>query len=127
MFKNHFDTYVCEGDSISCYVNGIDFTATLHADTDSTPFDADCYSKTQIDAWRNDKWRYFGVVISAEKDGVELGAHLASLWGIDGNFPSRRKNPNRYFREVANELLREALPEAEKECARIRKAFCATS
>ena len=39
-------------------------------------------------------------------------------WVIEGNFPSRRKNPNKYFLEVANELLPEALKEAQKEQAK---------
>lgn len=122
-FKTHFDRYVCEGDSITCNVKGITYTATLVSDTDSDPTDYDCYTKKQIDLWRADDWRYFGVVISAEKDGVDLGDHLASLWRIEGNFPSRRKNPNRYFREVANDLLHEAMHVAQAEAERIRAAF----
>ncbi len=119
MFKTHFDSYVCDGDTISCEVDGVTYTATLERDTDSSVDDAECYTKSQIAAWRNDEWHFFGVVISAEKNGVDLGDHLASLWSIEGNFPSRRKNPNTYFRDVANELLPEAVEAATAEAARI--------
>jgi hypothetical protein len=62
-----------------------------------------------LKAWCNDKWHYFGVVISFHQlvDGeeVEFGDYLASLWGIEGNFP---KSDNSYLTEEANELLEEA-------------------
>lgn len=44
---------------------------------------------------------------------------------IEGNFPPRRKNPNKYFLEVANELLPEALKEAQKELEELRQALAA--
>ncbi len=119
MFKTDFQPFVCEGDRIHCEVDGVEYTATLVHDWDSKPTDYDCYSKRQIEAWKADEWHFFGVVISAEIDGISLGDHLASLWGIEGNFPSRRKNPNRYFRTVANELLAEAVQGAAQERDRI--------
>ena len=119
MFKKHFDSYVCEGDSITCEVDGIEFTARLVFDSDSSPMDYECYSARQIKAWRRDEWHYFGVVISAKIEDVDLGKHLASLWRLEGNFPAtNRKNPNAYFLEVANNLLPEAIEQAT---ARIEK------
>jgi hypothetical protein len=122
MFTTHFDRYVCEGDSISCEVNGIEYTARLVHDWDFSPEECDCYSEADIEAWRNDEWHYFGVVISAEFGGVELGDHLASLWGIEGNF-GRSDTRNDYFLEVANELLPEAREEAEKVAAGLLNAL----
>lgn len=37
MFTESFDTYVCDGESISCEVEGLTLTATVHADNDSSP------------------------------------------------------------------------------------------
>lgn len=119
MFKTQFDAFVCEGDRIECEIEGVTYTARLVHDWDSKPSDCDCYSKRQIEAWKADEWHFFGVVISAEIDGIDLGDYLASLWGIEGNFPSRRKNPNTYFRDVANELLAEAVEAASAERSRI--------
>jgi hypothetical protein len=127
MFKTHFDPFVCEGDSITCAVDDIEFTARLEHDWDSSVHDADCYRPKDIAAWKRDEWHFFGLVISATQDGVDLGDHLASLWGIEGNFPSRKKNPNKYFREAANDLLPEALEEAKKERARIIATLTATT
>ena len=63
------------------------FTVTLEMveDTDSTPFDADCYDESDIEAWRNDEWRYVGFVYTASREGVDLGE--ASIWGTEWNFP----------------------------------------
>jgi hypothetical protein len=127
-FTKNFDTFVCEGDSIACTVDGINFTARLVRDYDETPHDLDqpgwVYDTTDvrygeesrriIEAWDNDEWHYFGVVIDAEKAGVTLDG-IASLWGIEGNFPGNgTDNPNLYFRTVANELLDEAISHAKE-------------
>ena len=112
MFKNDFDAYVCEGDTITCEKEGFTVVARLEHDCDTTPSDFDCYSKRAIEAWKNDEWHFFGVVLSVSVGEVEIADHAASLWGIEGNFPSRRKNPNKYFREVANDLLDEAIQQA---------------
>lgn len=123
MFKEQFGSYVCEGDTITCTVDGVEYTARLEHDWDSKPTDFECYSEKQIEAWRRDEWHFFGVVIQSSKDGVELCDHAASLWGIEGNFPLRRKNPNRYFRDVANELLPEAIETTRKQAAKMREVL----
>ena len=54
-------------------------------------------------AWENDDWFYCGIVLSAERDGWTKD-HLASLWGIECNYPD---SDNSYLLTVANELLAE--------------------
>lgn len=61
--------------------DGFELVAYKIEDTDSTPFDADCYGKADIAAWRNDEWRYVGVLVTASKHGVELGC--AALWSCE--------------------------------------------
>jgi hypothetical protein len=57
----------------------------------------------RLQAWCNDGWSYVGVVVTVEREGVELGR--ASLWGIESDAGD-------YLCEVANELAEEALGEA---------------
>jgi hypothetical protein len=144
MFTKEFDSYVCEGDSITCTVAGFDCRATLYRDDcRDRPDESDCgfwpsldptkagyigpksrhalaraTAKAQriMEAWQNDEWHYFGVAITVSKNGVELTSEYGNaLWGIEGNWPGYRKgrNPNKYFRQVANELLPDAIKEAE--------------
>lgn len=54
-------------------------------DSDSTPFDADCYSGSDIQAWRDGEWIYVGFIYTATREGVELGS--ASIWGTEWDFP----------------------------------------
>lgn len=62
--------------------NGITFTVTLHEDVDASPLDYmnegedGCYSTEDIAAWRNDEWRYVGVV-------VKTTTSEASVWGVE--------------------------------------------
>lgn len=107
MFKSNFDSFACVNDSIKCEVNGITYTATLHQDTDANPeVDYDCYSGTAISRWKNDKWFYVGVVLSAENAEGWIKDNLASLWSVECNF---NKAGNKYLKTVANELLAEHL------------------
>jgi hypothetical protein len=130
MFETKFDSYVCEGDKIRCIVEGIEFTATIERDTDSHIDDDDAHNTDQSvtgcddeqqselldarDQWLRDQWFYCGVVISGRKNGVEIGDNLASLWGIECNYPGSN---NEYLTEVANELLGEAIVEAKRRIA----------
>ena len=82
-----------------------------------------------MDAWKADEWFFCGVTISAtieddEGEEVSLGDHLASLWGIECNYPShdKRRTPNAYLSECANDLLCEAIDQAQAERARIHAA-----
>lgn len=118
-----FNRYVCPGDSVQWSIEGFDITAKIEFDDSTTPADFECYSKKQIAAWKNDEWFFCGIVIAVSRNGVELSDHAASLWGIDCNFPSRRKNPNSYLSEVCEELQSEALETARKKQTRIIAAL----
>lgn len=114
-----FGRYACVGDRISWSAEGFDFVAFLEADTDSHVDDSECYTPKQTAAWKNDEWFFVGVVVTVSRNGVKLSDHAASLWGIDCNFPSRRKNPNWYLSDVARDLQGEVLTVARTEQARI--------
>ena len=88
-------------------------------------------AKEIMQSWLNDEWFYCGVVISAaieDDDGktVSLGDHLASLWGIECNYPtftkSQRKRSNSFISECANDLLSEAIEQATDAKSRIHAA-----
>lgn len=65
-------------------------------------------------AWRNDEWCYYGVVVTVSRMGILLAHKYGhAVWGIEGNYPIGGKKRNNYFRTVANELLPEALAEAQ--------------
>ena len=65
--------------------DGFTVTIEMVEDTDTTPFDFECYDESDIEAWRNDEWRYVGFVYTASREGVDLGE--ASIWGTEWNFP----------------------------------------
>ncbi len=109
MFNKGFDKYVCDGDTISCVIGETTYTARLVYDQDTKVTDFDCMDEEAVESWNNDEWHYFGVVIDAECDGWTKHG-LASLWGIEGNFPG---SDNSYLTEVANELLSEVISEGE--------------
>ena len=118
-----FDRYVCVGDSVNWTVDGFDITARVEYDPDTRPEDFDCYSAKQITAWKNDEWFFCGIILSVSRNGVELSNRAASLWGVDCNFPSRRKNPNLCLSEICAELQDEALDCARKSAVRILSAL----
>jgi len=65
------------------------------------------------DALLNETWRYFGVIVTAYRCGLELGRN--EMWGIEGNFDYEgRGEPidNTYFNEVMEECSHEAAAEA---------------
>jgi len=123
-FTQKFENYACIGDSISVDIDGTTYTAYLEFDHDYNIDDDDMHNPDQSvtgcneaqqtkllaarQAWFDDEWFYCGVVIRAERDGWKKD-HLASLWGIECNYP---ESDNSYLTEVANELLSEAIAEA---------------
>lgn len=130
-FTEKFNRYVCDGDTITTHKNGLVFTARIERDGNYHIDDDDSYNPDQKatgcnarqqkrllaarDAWFNDEWFYCGVVVSVEtENGTMLDKHAASLWGIEANYPTGKKNPNAYLTEVANELLAEAEEIAKK-------------
>jgi len=137
MFRQHFDRDVLEGDRIHCTVDDIEFIATVEYDCDAGPPDEECdgfwpsrsdlksdaaferaYGQAALtmQAWKDEEWRWGGVIVTAgihdsEGEWIELvGKYEHALWGIEVNYPvyDKRRRPNTYLREVANELLAEA-------------------
>lgn len=135
-FRERFDRYVCEGDSIACEVEGFRVTARIVRDDCLDAPDqrqdgfwpslyindpgfigpgnnfrerfakAQAEAEAVMEAWRKDEWFYCGIVLAIECEGVELDDHAASLWGIEANYPG---SDNAYLSEVADELLPEAV------------------
>jgi hypothetical protein len=127
-FPTGFDAYACEGDTLTVEINGIEYTATIVRDDHSHIDDDDCHNPDQEvtgcnkkqhkklmearQSWRNDEWFYGGIVISARKNSHEISDHLASLWAVEINYPD---TDNAYLLDVANELLGQAVPQAEED------------
>jgi hypothetical protein len=136
MFTKGFDKYVCEGDRITCEVDGFECTAIVFGDDcgdrpdersdgfwpskDSNDagyvlpehFEREYHHALCVmEAWKNNEWFYGGVAVTVKKAGVRLtGRYDAALWGIECNYPD---SDNSYLMEVANELLLEALAMAK--------------
>ena len=135
-FRERFDRYICEGDSIACEIDGLRVTARIVRDDCPDAPDkrqdgfwpslyindpgfigpgnnfrerlakAQAEAEAVMDAWRKGEWFYCGIVLTIECEGVELDSTQASLWGIEANYPG---SDNAYLSEVADELLPEAL------------------
>ena len=144
-FKSEFATFVCEGDKITCEVDGFDCVAELYRDdSGDAPDELDdgfwpsldpksagyigakskrslarhtAKAQAIMDAWERDEWHYFGVVVVVYKSEVLLTSKYGNaLWGIEVNYPGA---DNSYLRRVANELLGEALDEARATLAKL--------
>ncbi len=150
-FTETFDSFVCEGDSLTCEAQGFIITArvvrddcgdapdqrqdgfwpSLYKDAAgfigagngwSERFDkAQARAEAIMEAWRKDEWFYCGIVLSVSFDGVTLDEHAASLWGIETNYPD---SDNAYLSEVANALLPEAIDASKAERARLCVVLC---
>ena len=128
-FSKGFDKYACVDDSIRVEINGIRYAATIEFDHDTHINDDDTHNIDQAvtgcneeqqakllearNAWVNNKWFYCGIVLSAAKAGVDLDIS-ASSWGIECNYPG---SDNSYLLETANELLEDAIQQAEENLA----------
>ena len=125
-FTTPFDSYVCEGDSITCEQGYFKFVARIVRDEDANIDDDDCHNVDQSvtgcddkqqeqllkcrQAWFDNQWSYCGVVVTAFYNHIKL-VEIGSLWGIEANYPD---GDNSYLLEVANELLEENFEQAEK-------------
>ena len=124
MFTDNFDDFAISGESITCVLAGVTYTATIEHDGDSGIDDDDCHNPDQSvtgcdneqharllecrEAWFNDQWWFGYVTLSAETADGWSKDNLGSLSGIEVNYPDGNNN---YLKEVANELLREYLAE----------------
>lgn len=62
----------------------------------------------RLRAWCTDEWHWLGVVVTASRNGIELGRD--SLWGIESD-------AGEYLREVADDLAAQAIAEAREALA----------
>lgn len=131
-FTECFDSFACEGDTITTTKNGFDITARIVRDNVIHIDDDDCHNPDQKvtgcnaeqqkkllaarDAWFNNDWFYCGIVLEVSKAGIMLDPHAASLWGIECNYPG---TDNSYLLEVANDLLPEAVQAGRDALARL--------
>lgn len=145
-FPTPFDSFVCDGDTISCETGHFEVTARIvYDDSADKPdensdgfwpslnpedagfigqganmrarFDAQqAKAEAIMTAWTNEEWFYCGIVLSVSVQGITLEDHAASLWGIEANYPN---SDNAYLTDVANELLPEALDMARKTLDRL--------
>jgi hypothetical protein len=148
MFTNNFATFVCPGDVIACEAGPFTVLAQVVPDDcpdapdqrqdgfwpslyiDAPGFigpgpnhrqrfaDAQAKAEAVMEGWRKGDWFYCGIVLSASLDGVVLVSHAASLWGIEANYPGA---DNSYLKEVANELLPEAVAVARETLERLAR------
>lgn len=58
--------------------------------------------------WCNDQWAYCGVIVSASRNGIELGQ--ASVWGVEDSNSD-------YLLSTANELIEETIEQARANVA----------
>lgn len=73
----------------------------------------------RLRAWCDDEWEYVGVVLTVEREGVRLtDDYGAALWGIESDAGD-------YLREVANQLLGDALDAARAKLAQLCNGACA--
>lgn len=152
MFKKQFgkgiSNHVMPGDTITCTVGDFTATARIHRDdcTDRPDQRQDGFwpsldpnnagyigpktartlarhrAKTHaiMQAWADDEWFYCGVTVTVEACGVQItGNYSNALWGVECNFPGSK---NTYLRDVANELLPQALEEARAKVECLRAA-----
>jgi hypothetical protein len=146
MFTNNFATFVCPGDAITGEAGPFTVLAQIVPDdcpdapdqrqdgfwpslyADAPGFigpgpnhrqrfaEAQAKAEAVMEGWRKGDWFYCGIVLSVSLEGVQLAFHAASLWGIEANYPGA---DNSYLKEVANELLPEAVAVARETLARL--------
>ncbi len=85
----------------------VTITVAVEEDTDSTPFEFECYSPEDIAAWRNDRWLYVGLVASVELDGVVIGED--SLWSIEDGTMSEQEVNALDLTGSCGDVIKEAL------------------
>lgn len=139
MFTERFGSFVYVGDQITTNVSHYKVTATIASDVFTDIDDDDSHNVDQSvtgcndeqfkellaarQAWINDEWFYCGIVLSVSSCGVVLCDGIVSTWGVEANYPGSNNN---HLTDVANELLPEAIAEAEKVLFRLVNSYLAT-
>jgi len=148
MFRTHFNNYTCDGDKITCTVDGFDCVATIYRDDCSDapdqredgfwpsldPKDAGYIGKKTeaqltaakrkashiMNSWKADEWWYVGVCVTVSRWDVQLtGEYDHAVWGIECNYPYGGKKRNNYLRDAANEELSAAIEAAKAKIAKL--------
>lgn len=70
-------------------INGLRFRIDIEPDTDVRPDkDYDCYDADDIKAWKEDRWRFVGVIVTPEYKGHAIRECADSLWAVEwGELP----------------------------------------
>ena len=72
--------FILEG--IEGVPDGYRLTLTVHDDTASRPDDIECFDPADIEAWREDRWRYVGIEVAVvDDDGTDLASY--AVWGFE--------------------------------------------
>lgn len=82
-------------------------------DEDAKPTDYDCYDEADIEAWRNNEWRYVGVTAEAVKDGVTFPAS-AGIWGSEDGTWADGRDIDAFDSEYVQEEIQQAIALAEE-------------
>jgi|GEM_PF-2198320 len=135
MFTTDFGRHASPGDTITCEADGFTVTARLeYDDAGDKPDERDAgfwpsrdpkaagyvlpeyfaaeqaKAEDAMRAWLDDEWCYVGVCLTVEKAGVQLTDQYSNaLWGVECSYPGA---DNSHLRQVANDLVPEALKEA---------------
>ena len=92
-----------------------DWRIRLVPDSDAKPFDADCYSAEDIEAWRKDEWSYVGVIVTDSKTGAD-----AFLWAVEyGLMPEATIGINQIIEEYFDDLRAEVLAQLAERAAEL--------
>ena len=146
IFTEHFSSFVCAGDTITCEADGFTVMAAIVLDDCPDAPDqrqdgfwpslyindpgfigpgngfrerfakAQAEAEAVMEAWRKGDWFYCGIVLSVALEGVTL-VDQTGIYGVEANYPG---SDNAYLTEVANDLLPEALDTARAVLARLR-------
>ena len=92
---------------------------------DTVPTNYDCYTSAQVRAWERDDWYFCGCIVTASREGVQLGE--ASLWGIECNLFTYTDEDDNVIgqgwvgpsKEVVDDLIAEAIEDAKDNLRRL--------
>lgn len=59
----------------------VQVVARMVEDEDTRPDDYDCYGRSAVSAWDEDRWQFVGMIVTVTVHDIELAE--GSLWGIE--------------------------------------------